>query len=447
MAISVDLGVQPRLSDLAGAFQDMPGLAVLEGGAQFGVDGRWSYLTADPVQTISAAPETSVPGNAEGFLHQLRDALPIYETRAPGIPPFQGGAIGYISYEGGDRLHRTLSHDLDSAPAGYLWAGIYGWVVARDAVTGLTTLIVNDSICGDPDSVISTVTDRVCRESQEATPPRVHELVSNASRARYGQWVQKVRDYIAAGDCYQANIARRISARFEGAGLDLFRHLVRHHPEPFTAYLQGDRVEVVSVSPELFLRKTGSHVQSRPMKGTRPRHRRSDDDAEIARVLQKSPKDRAENVMIVDVVRNDLGRVCAAGTVEVPVLWSVEAHPSVWQLVSEVRGRLGPNHDSVDLLTACMPPASVTGAPKIRATEIIQEIEPHPRGVYCGTVFAAGFDGSLTSSVAIRTLQVIDRSIQLHVGGGIVADSESDAEFDETVYKAQGILEALGLRE
>jgi para-aminobenzoate synthetase component 1 len=355
--------------------------------------------------------------------------------------------IGYISYEGGDRLHRTVSHDLDSAPAGYLWAGIYGWVIARDALSGLATLIVNESVRADPDSVIATVTDRIGFGTREVTPPRLSKLFSNASRARYGRWVQEVREYIAAGDCYQANIARRISARFEGTGLDLFRHLARNHPEPFSAYLQGDRLEVVSVSPELFLRKTGSRVESRPLKGTRPRRRRPDDDAEIAAALRESPKDRAENVMIVDVVRNDLGRVCLPGTVHVPVLWSAEAHPSVWQLVSEVRGRLGPDHDSVDLLRACMPPASVTGAPKIRATEIIQEIEPHPRGVYCGTVFAAGFDGSLTSSVAIRTLQVVDRSIQLHVGGGIVADSESDAEFDETVYKARGILEALGLRE
>ena len=151
--------------------------------------------------------------------------------------------------------------------------------------------------------------------------------------------------------------------------------------------------------------------------------------------------------MIVDVVRNDLGRVCLPSTIQVPDLWSVEAHPSVWQLVSEVSGRLGPGHDTADLLGACMPPASVTGAPKIRATEIIQEIEPHPRGVYCGAIFAAGFDGSLTASVAIRTLQVIDKTIQLHVGGGIVADSKPDAEFDETIFKARGILEALGLRE
>lgn len=445
--VSIDLGIQPRLGDLAWAFQDMPGLVVLEGGRQFGVDGRWSYLAADPIRTISAAPETSTFDRGTGFLHRLRGALQTYETGSAAGPPFQGGAIGYISYEGGDSLHRPVDRDSGSAPAGYLWAGLYGWVVARDALTGLTTLIVNGSVHDDPGSVVAAITDRLRLRLREGRRARLDAPVSNASRARYAQWVRKAKDYISAGDCYQVNLSRRISARLEGTGLDLFRRLTRHHPEPFSAYLRSNSVEVVSVSPELFLRKTDRMVQSRPLKGTRPRRRRPEDDAAIAEALRKSPKDRAENVMIVDVVRNDFGRVCLPGAIEVPTLWSVEAHPSVWQLASEIRGQLDFDRDSVDLLEACLPPASVTGAPKIRATEIIQEIEPHPRGVYCGTVFAAGFDGSLVGSVAIRTLQVVDRSVQLHVGGGIVADSEPDAEFDETVHKAHGILEAFGLRE
>lgn len=443
-AVSIDLGIQPRLSDLAYAFQDMPGLVVLEGGGPFGIEGRWSYLAADPVQTISATPQTSVGG---GFLHQLPGALQATRSSSVAGVPFQGGAIGYISYEGADSLHRPVGHDSESAPAGYLWAGLYGWVIARNALTSLTTLIVNTSVHPDPDSVIETLINRVRSRIREAGQARLDTLASNASRARYVQWVREVKNYISAGDCYQVNLARRISARLQGNALDLFRRLTHLHPEPFSAYLRGGAVEVVSVSPELFLRKTGRLVRSRPIKGTRPRLRRPEDDAAAAEALRRSAKDRAENVMIVDVVRNDLGRVCAPGTIEVPSLWSVEAHPSVWQLVSEIRGRLDSDRDSVDLLAACLPPASVTGAPKIRATEIIQEIEPHPRGVYCGTVFAAGFDGSLVSNVAIRTLQVLDRSVHLHVGGGIVAGSEPDAEFDETVYKARGILEAFGLRE
>ncbi|MCY3802409.1 MAG: aminodeoxychorismate synthase component I [Chloroflexi bacterium] len=444
-AVSIDLGIQPRLSDLACAFQDMPGLVVLEGGGPFGIEGRWSYVAADPVQTISAAPQTTAPDG--GFLHQLRDALQATRSNSVADVPFQGGAIGYISYEGGDSLHRPVDHDSQSAPAGYLWAGLYGWVIARNALTGLTMLIVNKSVLPNSGSVIETLINRVRSGIREAGQARLDTLASNASRARYVQWVREVKEYISAGDCYQVNLARRISARLQGNALDLFRRLTHLHPEPFSAYLRGGAVEVVSVSPELFLRKTGRLVRSRPIKGTRPRLRRPEDDAATAEALRRSAKDRAENVMIVDVVRNDLGRVCAPGTIEVPSLWSVEAHPSVWQLVSEIRGRLDSDRDSVDLLAACLPPASVTGAPKIRATEIIQEIEPHPRGVYCGTVFAAGFDGSLVSNVAIRTLQVLDREVHLHVGGGIVAGSEPDAEFDETVHKARGILGAFGLRE
>ena len=444
-AVSIDLGIQPRLSDLACAFQDMPGLVVLEGGGPFGMEGRWSYLAADPVQTISAAPQTTAPDG--GFLHQLRDALQATRSNSIAAAPFQGGAIGYISYEGGDSLHRPVHHDSESAPAGYLWAGLYGWVIARNALTGLTMLIVNNSVLPNSGSVVETLINRVRSGIREAGQARLDALAYNASRARYVQWVREVKDYISAGDCYQVNLARRISARLEGTALDLFRRLTHLHPEPFSAYLHGGKLEVVSVSPELFLRKTDRLVQSRPIKGTRPRLLRPKDDPAIAEALRRSAKDRAENVMIVDVVRNDLGRVCLPGTIEVPSLWSVEAHPSVWQLVSEIRGWLDFDRDSVDLLAACLPPASVTGAPKIRSTEIIREIEPHPRGVYCGTVFAAGFDGSLVSNVAIRTLQVLDRSVHLHVGGGIVAGSEPDAEFDETVYKARGILEAFGLRE
>ncbi len=445
--VALDLGVRPPLSVVAPAFSDLPHLAVLEGRSQIEGYGRWSYLAADPVRKIAVRPSRSNSAGSLDLMADLRAALGDASPFPSDGAPFRGGALGYFSYEAGDRLHRNAVHDTESAPAGYLWAGIYDWVLARDGGTGRTWAFATNRLGRDPEPLIAAIEARLLHPIPPQSIPDVRAVRSNASRPEYAAWVRRVKDYIAAGDCYQANIARRISAQLDGSGLDLFSLLSRRHPAPFSAYLCADGIEVVSLSPELFLHKSGEGVVSRPIKGTRPRHPGRPSDYNGAVELRSSAKDRAENVMIVDVVRNDLGRVCVPGTVNVPRLWTVEAHPSVWQMVSEISGTLNDGITATDLLSACLPPASVTGAPKIRATEIIREIEPDPRGVYCGTIFAAGFDGDFTSSVAIRTVQITDGSLHLHAGGGIVADSDPDSEYDETVHKVRGILGALGLSE
>ena len=227
----------------------------------------------------------------------------------------------------------------------------------------------------------------------------------------------------------------------------MYRQLLNRHPAPFGALVRAGPVDIVSASPELFIRSDGRRAVARPIKGTRPRSQDPVEDHRRARALRVSAKDRAENVMIVDVMRNDFGRVCAPGSVRAPILWSVEPHPTVWQLVSVVHGELAAGASSVDLLRACAPSGSVTGAPKLRAIEIIDELELERRGAYCGAVFRLGFDGALTASVAIRTLQLVDGLASLDVGAGIVADSDPNLEFDETADKARGILAALGTRE
>lgn len=436
---------------VAPAFAGLSHLAVLEGGADQRRDGRWSYLTADPADVIVWDPtgvhtRTGVVAGDDGF--EALAALPRrVDEPAVGGPPFRGGAIGYLAYDVAYYLERLPNRCPGAPPAGYLWAGVYDWVLARDGLTGAAWLVASDLGGRDPEALIANARARLQASKPPSAVPGLGSPHSNADRCTFGTWVRQIKAYIAAGDCYQVNVARQIEFDCNASGLDVFRRLAAAHPAAFGAYLETGRLEVVSASPELFVRVAGSRASTRPIKGTRPRGRNPAADVALREELRVSPKDRAENVMIVDVLRNDFGRVCTPGSIGVPELFGTEGHPSVWQLVSEVRGELPVDVGAVDLMRACSPGGSVTGAPKIRATEIIDELEPTRRGVYCGSLFALGFDGSLISSVAIRTLQIADRVAHLHVGAGIVADSECDLEYDETRHKAAGILAALGLEE
>ncbi len=414
-------------------------------------DGRWSYLTADPADVIVWDPtgvhtRTGVVAGNDGFAALAARSRGVGDPAAAG-PPFRGGAIGYLAYDVAYRLERLPHRCPGPPPAGYVWAGVYDWVLARDGLTGAAWLVASDLGGRDPEALIASARARLHASKPPSAVAGLGRPTANADRRAFGAWVRRIKAYIAAGDCFQVNVARRIEFDCDASGLDVFRRLAAAHPAAFGAYLATGRLEVVSASPELFVQVAGTRARTRPIKGTRPRGHDPAVDVALREELRASPKDRAENVMIVDVLRNDFGRVCAPGSIEVPELFGIEGHPSVWQLVSEVRGELPAGVGAVDLLRACSPGGSVTGAPKIRAMEIIDELEPARRGVYCGSVFALGFDGSLSSSVAIRTLQIENRVAHLHVGAGIVADSDGDLEYDETRHKAAGILAALGLEE
>jgi para-aminobenzoate synthetase component 1 len=264
-------------------------------------------------------------------------------------------------------------------------------------------------------------------------------------REEYEAAVARIRAYIAAGDVYQVNLSHRFHAPFQGSGLALYRRLRARNPAPFGAFLAFDGAQIASVSPERFVRFDAATraVEARPIKGTRPRATRPAKDAALARQLLASEKDRAENVMIVDVLRNDLGKVCRTGSVEVPKLFALESHPTVHHLVSTVTGVLAGGADAFDLLRALFPGGSVTGAPKIRAMEIIAELERAPRGVYCGAIGYVSTSGSADWNIPIRTTVVHDGVATCHVGAGIVWDSDPAAEYQETLAKARALLEAL----
>ena len=268
-------------------------------------------------------------------------------------------------------------------------------------------------------------------------------LRSNLSTPAYADAFERVHAYIRAGDCYQVNLAQRFAAPAAGDPWAAYCRLRQLNPAPYSAYLQTPFGQVLSSSPERFLSLRARQVETQPIKGTRPRGANAVEDAALRQALRHSEKDRAENLMIVDLLRNDLGRVCRAGSIHVPALFATETYASVHHLVSTVRGELRDDADAASLLRACFPGGSITGAPKIRAMEIIEELEPHRRGVYCGAIGYLGFDGAMDTSIAIRTIVHSAGQVRLWAGGGLVHDSDCDQEYRETFDKASRLIQVL----
>ena len=270
------------------------------------------------------------------------------------------------------------------------------------------------------------------------------EAAPNMTRRAYLDKVRQAKRHIAAGDIYQLNLTQRFTVRTDTSPLDLYRRLRRTSPSSHAAFLPWGDVAVISSSPELFLELRGRHVVTRPIKGTRPRTGDPVADAVYRSELVESEKERAELNMIIDLLRNDLGRVCAFGTVRVTAAGDLEEHPTVYHRVATVEGRLAPEHDWLDLLRATFPGGSITGAPKIRAMQIIEELEPTPRGVYCGSIGYLGLDGAISLNIAIRTMVQMNDLVHVYAGGAIVADSIPEDEYDEVMAKATGMFRALG---
>jgi para-aminobenzoate synthetase component 1 len=408
----------------------LPYLLFLDSSAQ-GILGRYSFLTADPIALART------PDEARALLRRQRHEV------LPGLPPFQGGIAGYVSYDWGAELERVArpTPDRFTPQISDVLLGLYDWVIAWDHLEEKAWLIgapgrtkwVQERLKGAPPAV------------RDDPAPAGHAPESNFSRAEYEAGVSRIREYIAAGDAYQVNLAQRFHAPFRGSPLALYRRLRARNPAPFGAYLDFAGTVVTSISPERFLHFDPATrlVEARPIKGTRPRGATAARDETLARELVESEKDRAENVMIVDLLRNDLGKVCRPGSVAVPKLFALESHPTVHHLVSTVTGVLADDRDAFDLLRAAFPGGSVTGAPKIRAMEIIAELERAPRGVYCGAIGYVSATGAMDFNIPIRTIVLRDGIATFHAGAGIVWDSEPAAEYQETLAKARTMIEAL----
>jgi para-aminobenzoate synthetase component I len=446
--------------DVAERFRDLPGLVLLES-ARPGRNAQWTYLSADPVGVIEAPSEGPDPfANARRLLARLATDV----ASAPDAPPFLGGLAGFLGYDLGRRFERIPSIAAADQELPVLRLGLYDWVIAWDRRDGRAWLggrAVDERI-EQLDVRLADVRERALGRAGAAAPasfetaeaPRL-ELRSGLDRAAYLAGVERIRGWIADGEIYQANLTRRLATPFRGDPWPLYRRLRTGDPALFAAFLDlgrspltGGARAIASASPEPFLAvSSDGRVATNPIKGTRPRGRDREDDRRLACELLASEKDRAENVMIVDVLRNDLGRVCLPGTVRVPRLCRLERTAAVQHLVSTVVGRLAPGRDAFDVLAASFPGGSITGAPKIRAMELLERLEPVRRGPYTGIAGWLGPDGAMATSILIRTFVADGERLSLHVGGGITWRSDPAAEWDETVAKARGPLTALGARE
>lgn len=421
--------------------------------------GRWSFIALDPFDTLKLRAKDSTAPFA--LLKDRLTALPAIE-RGETLPPFTGGAAGFFGYGLGRTLERlppeAAPFSIDDQHLPDMALGFYDVVIAFDMIAQRAHLLSTGLPEHDAERRHARAKQRLAEirtrlakvePASPATPKNTPTLRSNFTRANYEKAVARVIDYIHAGDIFQANLSQRFETELaEGdSAWALYLRLRAASPAPFSSFFSFGEGITVSSSPERFLSCRDGEVETKPIKGTKPRGRNADEDAKLAAALLASEKDRAENVMIVDLLRNDISRVCEDHSVSVTKLCELESFANVHHLVSTVRGKLRAGMTASDLLAACFPGGSVTGAPKRRAMEIIAELEPTTRGPYCGAIGWLGANGDMDSAIAIRTMIVKDRRVTFQAGGGIVADSDPAAEYEETLAKARNMCEALGIKE
>jgi para-aminobenzoate synthetase component 1 len=440
------------------AFAETSG-AVLLDSAQLRVGcGRYTFIALEPFQTLRS--KNGVMQLGERYLNG--DPWEVLQTELAkfplpllaDLPPFQGGVAGYFAYDLVQHLE-VIPCVTDAMQFPDLILGFYDLVMAFDGVTQEAWIFASGYPAAEDERMAyakSRTESLVARLAQihvmapvSSAVVNLKNITSNFSAASYSLAVEQARDYILAGDIFEVNIAQCFTATMprELKPFDLYRRLCSLNPAPFAAFLHFDDVALASASPERFLQLLGTQVEARPIKGTRARGATPTADAILAMDLQQSEKDHAENVMIVDLLRNDLSRVCRDHSVQVPQLCGLESYATVHHLVSVVIAELQENRNAIDLLRATFPGGSITGAPKIRAMEIIAEIENLQRGPYCGSIGYIAFNGAMDTSITIRTFAMHADELTFQAGGAIVADSNPAAEYVETLTKARALLWAL----
>ncbi len=415
------------------AMVDADGAILLDSGSH--KNGTFDLCAALPV--MSWRDSGSAPFEAlRQAWHQQKPVQHAHDL------PFSGGLIGAFSYDLAralEHLPTLAKHDI-ALPETV--AGLYLWAVIVDH---------HKQHCGLWQ--FGELSDADIQQAQRWFHHSGNDSLAvfalqtrwqaNVSRERYGQAFRRVQDYIHAGDCYQINLAQRFSAHYTGHPFSAYRQLSPANRAPFSAYVNAGNHTILSLSPERFIRVIDRVATTEPIKGTRPRGTTPTDDERLKQQLFNSEKDRAENVMIVDLLRNDFGKNCEVGSVRVPELFAVRSYPAVHHLVSTVTGRLATNRDALHLFEGAFPGGSITGAPKVRAMQIIEELEPHRRSIYCGSIGYYDFNERFDSSITIRTLVCDGKNIHCWAGGGLVADSDEQQEYDETLHKVSKLLPLL----
>ncbi len=423
---------------------------LLESAGPLGADNGFDIITADPLATLETRGEVTtlriganISEHSEDPLallahtqQQLLGELDLCATHLP----FIGGALGLFGYDLGRRFERLPVQAAADIALPDMAVGIYDWALLRNVATGDWQLVH----WGDEAGLAKRL---AWLEQQQAAPAPAFTLLgswqSNMSRAEYGEKFTRIQEYLAAGDCYQINLTQRFSAPYQGDEWQAYCLLASANKAPFSAFIRLPNSALLSLSPERFLLLDGRHIETKPIKGTRPRHPDPAIDRQVAQELAQADKDRSENLMIVDLLRNDIGRVSRPGSVSVPHLFAVESFPAVHHLVSTIHGELDAHWQGVDLLRACFPGGSITGAPKIRAMQIIEELEPQRRNAYCGSIGYLSQHGRMDTSICIRTLIAEAGRLHCWAGGGIIADSDADSEYQETYDKVARILPPL----
>lgn len=430
--------------------------------------GRYSFIGSDPFLVMKShgrnitilSSYSHKREDINGNVFEVIDGLlRRYKMEPCSLDiPFNGGAVGYFSYDLCHFIERLPSAAIDDLHLPECYLAFYDLVIVYDHLEGRTYIVSSGFPELDEEKRLKRAAERL-KTAKERLPnlPLVNNralpqsdrsvtIRSNFTRREYIEAVETAREYIAAGDIFQVNISQRYEADLPASPYEVYKRLKQINPAPFAAYLDFGEVTIISASPERFLKVNGDRVETRPMKGTRPRGASASEDEAMARELQDSIKDRAENTMIVDLERNDLGRVCRFGTVKVTELCTLEKYATVFQLTSTVEGRLSPDKNRIDLLNACFPGGSITGAPKVRSMEIIDELEPTRRSVYTGSIGYLSFSGEMDLNIVIRTILVKGGRAYFQVGGGIVYDSDPELEYQETLDKAKALFQALSPR-
>ncbi|BBT91173.1 aminodeoxychorismate synthase subunit I [Enterobacter cloacae] len=396
---------------------------------------RFDIVVADPVKTLTT-DDLSLTDDPLVQLQQAINALGLSAVPNPDLP-FQGGALGLFGYDLGRRFETLPDLAEDDIPLPDMAVGLYDWALIVDHHRQVVSLLSH----ADVNARLAWL------DAQEPATSVDFQLTSgwraNMTEKEYAEKFARVQAYLQSGDCYQVNLAQRFQATYQGDEWRAFSRLNASNRAPFSAFVRLERGAILSLSPERFIHLANSTIQTRPIKGTLPRLADPAADRQQADKLAASPKDRAENLMIVDLMRNDIGRVAVPGSVRVPELFVVEPFPAVHHLVSTVTAQLPASRTACDLLRAAFPGGSITGAPKVRAMEIIDELEPHRRNAWCGSIGYVSLCGTMDTSITIRTLTACDGHLYCSAGGGIVADSQVDAEYQETFDKVNRILQQL----
>ena len=411
--------------------------------------GRYDILSAKPFVTLTHHTHITTITTMDGTYESTSDPFFLVQDylgdtcNTVNELPFCGGALGFFSYDLAWRIEHLPTLNPNEFECPEMIIGIYDWALVIDHQQK-TTFLVAQHRCPDTANIVKKLLLMWQQPLSQPNSIRCKvSLTSDTPQKNYFSSFDHVKEHIAAGDCYQVNLSQRFSGFFDGDPWDCYQQLRRDNPAPFSAYLSYPEFSILSISPEQFLNVKNRQVTTKPIKGTRPRHANPIEDQRLAQALSLDEKERAENVMIVDLLRNDLSKTCEVGSVKVPKLCQLTSFSAVHHLVSTVTGLLAPDKSLCDLLRGCFPGGSITGTPKIRAMEIINDVELHRRTVYCGNIVALSFDGQCHSNITIRTLLHHHNRLYCWAGGAIVADSKAEAEYNECFAKISLILQSL----